>query len=131
MRTEGARWLHALRSLEASLGHGIEGGGPGQDQQHLPTEDIGRWPSSQEMVTMVTNSPFWEWNPPPHSPTTATDVVWPAHSGSKPAVRHWRPVKIRDLSRTLCSPGRGNMARVFGTQPSELESRVLALPVNL
>lgn len=42
MRTEGAPWLHALRSLEASLGHGIEGRGPGQYQQHLPMEDIGR-----------------------------------------------------------------------------------------
>lgn len=86
-----------------------------------PWRTLGGWPSSQEMVTMVTNSPFWEWKHP-HSPTTATDVIWPAHSGSKPAVHHWRPVKIPDLSRTLCSPGRVNMVRVFGTQPSEPQS---------
>lgn len=97
-----------------------------------PWRTLGGWPSAQEMVTMVTNSPFWEWKHP-HTPTTATDVVWPAHDGHKPAVHHWRPVQIPDLSRTLCSPGKGNTAKMFGTWSWRLAARscTSVLPVTL
>lgn len=132
LRWEGAAWLHALRSLEASLGHGIEGRGPGQHQQHLPTEDIGRMALSPGNGHHGDKQPLLGMETPPH-PTTATDVVWSAHDGHKPAVHHWRPVQIPDLSRTLCSPGSGNMVKMFGTRSWGLAARscTSALPVTL
>lgn len=130
-RGKGATWLHALRSLEASRRHGNEGRGPGQHQQHLPTENIGRMALSPGNGHHGDKQPLLGMETP-HTPTTATDVVWPAQDGSQPAVHHWRPVQIPDLSRTLCSPGRGIMVKMFGTWSWELavEACISARPVT-
>lgn len=127
MRTEGAPWLRALRSLEASLGHGIEGRGPGQYQQHLPMEDIGRMAFIPGNGHHGDKQPLLGMETPPHP--------YHCHRCGL-ASPQWKqascaPLEACQDTRTLCSPERGNMARGFGTQPSELESRVSALPVNL
>lgn len=121
MRTEGALWLRALRSLEASLGHGIEGRGPGQYQQHLSMEDIGRMAFIPGNGHHGDKQPLLGMETPPH----------PYHCHRcHLASPQWKqascaPLEACQDTRTLCSPERGNM--VEGIWNSALRAGVQSL----